>query len=125
MAVERLPLALAKIVSPLDAWELASKAVPEGIPAKPLLALVVGGETFLGAAMCLRWIRGLGPSLFGLLFMTGLLLLLKWRVEDEIIRCGCFGRIFGSTLDTALVEDVVLVGVHVALILWARFGRRA
>jgi methylamine utilization protein MauE len=112
-----------KIASPLPAFELASHAVPTGAPPKPLLAAVIAGETCLGAAMCLRAIRGLVPSLLALLAATGVVWYLKVQAEEELIPCGCFGKLFHTTLDGALLRNVVLVVVHAGLILWNRLAK--
>jgi hypothetical protein len=111
----------AKAMSPWLAYEFAARAVPEGVPTKPSLALVVAGEAFLGAAMCLRAVRSLAWSLAGLLAMTAMLVALTSAGPAELIQCGCFGPLFGTpTLAGAIVRNAVLIAAHVALMLWAR-----
>lgn len=116
----------AKVASPSLAYEFASRAVPEGVPTKPALAAVVAGEALLGAAMCLRAVRGLAASLAALVAMSALLLHLLSAGPAELIQCGCFGPLFGSpTLHGALVRNAVLIAVHAALLVWARRGAAA
>lgn len=114
----------AKIASPLAAWQFAVHAVPPGLPSKPVLAAVVGGEVLLGAAMCLRALRGLSWSLAGLLAMSATLLAIQAFDPSELLQCGCFGKLFGTpTIGGALVRNATLIAAHLALIVWAR--RRA
>lgn len=111
----------AKVLAPIAAYQFATHAVPPGVPAKPALAVVVGAEALLGAAMCLRAVRGLGWSLAGLAAMSVTILVLRAGDPVELLQCGCFGSLFGTqTLEGALVRNAALIAVHVALMLWAR-----
>lgn len=109
-----------KIARPIGAIEMTAHLVPATLPSKAAVAAAVAVETTLGAAMCLRAIRGFLPSLALLLAFSGFLLVARAEEEDTLIPCGCFGDLFGLTIDGALVRNGVLVAVHVALILWGR-----
>ena len=109
-----------KIAKPLGAVELTAHVVPGGMSSKAAVALVVGAETVLGSAMCLRAIRGFVPSLVALLALSGALVVVWTRGEAELVKCGCFGDLFGTTALEALIRNGVLVALHVALILWGR-----
>lgn len=116
-----LVAAVAKVLSPFAAYQFATHAVPPGVPAKPVLAAIVAGEALLGAAMCLRAVRGLGWSLAGLVAMSVVILVLRAGDPVELIQCGCFGSLFGTqTLEGALVRNTALIAVHVALMLWGK-----
>lgn len=109
-----------KIARPLGALELASQLAPAALPPKVTVGVLVGLETTLGAAMCLRAIRGLWPSLAALLLLGAPLLIGLSKVKDTLMPCGCFGDLLGTTIEGALVRNGVLVALHVALILWGR-----
>jgi hypothetical protein len=112
--------AVLKLARPLGAIELASHVAPDGMSSKAAVAAVVGAETALGAAMCLRAIRGYVPSLAALVVLSGVLVLVWRRGEGTLVPCGCFGDLFGTTAMEGLVRNAVLVPAHVALILWGR-----
>lgn len=109
-----------KLARPLGAIELTSHVVPDGVSPKAAVALVIGAETALGAAMCLRAIRGLVPSLAALVVLSVALVLVWQRGEGTLVPCGCFGDLFGTTALEGLVRNAVLVAAHAALILWGR-----
>jgi methylamine utilization protein MauE len=109
-----------KIARPVGALELTAHLVPASVPSKAAVAAAVGAETILGAAMCLRAIRGFVPSLALLLVFSGFLLVARSQVEGTLVPCGCFGDLFGASIDEALVRNGVLVALHLGLILWGR-----
>jgi hypothetical protein len=115
-----LTAAALKIAHPLGALELSAHFAPAAMPPKAAVAAVVALETTLGAAMCLRAIRGFWPSLAALLLLSGALLLAMSNVQSSLVPCGCFGDLLGTTIEGALVRNGVLVALHVALILWGR-----
>jgi hypothetical protein len=120
-----LVAAATKIASPLPAYELTAQAVPPGLHPKVVLAALVAAEVCLGAAMCLRALKGLGWSLVALALASAVLVVLKQRAEEQLIPCGCFGKLFNTSLEGALVRNAIVGAVHVALILWNRLAKRA
>ena len=110
--------AATKLQAPLAAYELTTRAVPYGA-ARLCLAAVIGAEVLVGAAMVLRAIRGLWASFGGLLLASAALLHVR-SSAGELVPCGCFGKMFGTTIDDALRNNAVLLAVHVALIVWSR-----
>ena len=109
----------AKLAFPLVPYELVTHVAPPGVPSKVLLAVAVGAEVALGAAMVLRAVSGLALSLAGLLVASGVLVAVR-STAGELVPCGCFGDLLGTTLDGALVRNAVLAAVLVALIVWNR-----
>ena len=116
-----LVAAAAKIATPFGAYQLTARAAPPGTPPKVLLAAVVAAETLLGASMCLRAVRGFGWSLTGLVAVTAVVLIVRSQVGG-LAPCGCFGALFGATLDGALGRLAVLFVLHVSLIVASRRG---
>jgi hypothetical protein len=114
-----LAAAAAKLARPAAAYELAARAVPPGVSGKALVAAVVGLEAALGAAMCLRAVRGLGPSLAALAALSAALLAVRVG-SGPAFPCGCFGNLLGRTVDEALLRNAALAAVHVALLVGAR-----
>ena len=114
-----LVAAAAKIASPLVPYELVTHVAPPGAASKALLAAAVGAEVALGAAMVLRAVNGFALSLAGLL-VASLILLAVRATAGELVPCGCFGDLLGTTLDGALIRNAVLAAALVALILWNR-----
>lgn len=114
-----LVAAAAKISSPLVPYEMVAHAVDPGTPSRTFLAVAVCGEVALGTAMILRAIQGFALSLAGLV-AASLVLLAVRKSAEELVPCGCFGDLLGTTLDGALVRNAVLAAVLVALILWSR-----
>ena len=113
-------VAVAKTAGPLASLELASSVLPATVPAKQALAAMIGVEMALGAAMCLRAIRGFVPSLGLFAVLSGVLLVARSKSESSLGPCGCFGELFGASVEQMLVFDGVLIALHVALILWGR-----
>lgn len=105
----------AKIAKASATFELLSRAVPPGLPPKPVIAVVIAAEAFLGTAMCLRAVRGLGWSLAGLA-LTSVALAYMRSQTGELFRCGCFGELLGTTIAGALLRNAVIAAIHVALI---------
>jgi len=114
-----LVAAAAKLASPLVPYEMVTHAVDPGSPSKALLAAAVACEVALGAAMVLRAVQGFALSLAGLV-AASLVLLAVRASAAELVPCGCFGDVLGTTLDGALIRNAVLAAVLVALILWNR-----
>lgn len=114
-----LAAAAAKVSSPLVAYEIVCHVAEPGAPAKAFLATAVGLETALGAAMLLRAVRGYALSLAGLAAASAVLLVVR-GTAGELVPCGCFGDLLGTTLDGALWRNAVLAAVLAALILWSR-----
>ena len=119
-----LVAAVAKMATPFGAYQLTARAAPPGTPPKVLLAVAVAAETFLGVAMCLRPGRGFGWSLAGLVAVGAAVLIVRWQVGG-FAPCGCFGALFGSTLDDALLRLAALGVLHVALLVASRRGAAA
>lgn len=115
-----LTSAALKIARPLEAVEMTAHVVPGGASSKAAVAMAVGAETVLGAAMCLRAIRGFVPSLVALVLLSGVLAVVWHRGEGTLVPCGCFGDLFGTTALEGLLRNCVLAALHVALILWGR-----
>lgn len=107
-----------KLQAPLAAFELTTRAVPYAA-ARLTLAAVIGAEVLVGTAMVLRALRGLWMSLAGLAVASAALLYVR-STAGELVPCGCFGKMFGTTIDDALRNNAVLAAVHVALIVWSR-----
>lgn len=114
-----LVAAAAKLASPLEPYEMLAHAVPPGTASRAALAVAVCAEVALGAAMVLRAVQGFALTLAGL-GAASLVLLEVRRSASELIPCGCFGDLLGTSLDGALVRNAVLAAVLVALILWSR-----
>lgn len=113
--------AAAKLAKPYAAFELAVHAAPAGTPVKPFLIAAIAAEAALGTAMCLRVVRGFGASLCGVGAAT--VVLLAARAEGGPgLSCGCFGPLFGESLDGALARNAVLAALHVGLLVVARRG---
>jgi hypothetical protein len=118
-----LTAAALKIARPIGAIEMTAHVVPAGVSSKLAVALVVAAETTLGAAMCLRAFRTLLPSLAALLAFSGALLVAWNELGDELVKCGCFGDLLGTTITGALVRNGVLAALHLAVILCCREKR--
>jgi hypothetical protein len=116
-----LVAAVAKIAKPTAAFQLVSRVAPPGVSPKLLLAAAIAAETYLGASMCLRAVRGFGWSLAGIAVASGALLAVRWQMGNSF-PCGCFGMLLGTTVDEALLRNAAVAAVHVALLVW---GRRA
>jgi hypothetical protein len=116
--------AATKLAAPLAPYELLAHVVPPGAPSRMALAAAVGAETILGAAMILRVVRGFAASLAALAVATAVLVAVRTSAPD-LVPCGCFGDVLGTTLDGALWRNAVLAAVHVALILWRRAASAA
>jgi HAMP domain-containing protein len=114
-----LVAAAAKLASPLVPYEMVAHAVDPGTPTKALLAGAVACEVALGVAMVLRAIQGFALSLAGLV-AASLVLLAVRSSAAELVPCGCFGDMLGTTLDQSLVRNAILAAILVALILWNR-----
>ena len=114
-----LVAAAAKIAAPLVPYEMITHAVDPGSPSRALLAAAVACEVALGAAMVLRAVQGFALTLAGLV-AASLVLLAVRASAAELVPCGCFGDVLGTTLDGALIRNAVLAAVLIALILWSR-----
>lgn len=119
-----LVAAATKASAPLESYEFTSYVAAPGWPAKALVVAAVAGEAALGAAMCLRAVRGLGWSLAALAAAEAALLVARHRAAGELLRCGCFGGLAASTVEEALLRNGILAAVHVAGIVVALTARR-
>jgi hypothetical protein len=119
-----LVAAAAKLASPLVPYEMVAHAVDPGTPTRAVLAAAVAAEVALGTAMVLRAVQGFALSLAGLAAASFVLFAVR-RSAEELVPCGCFGDVLGTTLDGALIRNAVLAAVLVALILWSRTRRAA
>lgn len=114
-----LAAAASKVASPLVAYEIVCHVVAPGATAKAFLAAAAALEVALGAAMVLRAVKGFALSLAGLAAASAVLLVVR-SSAGELVPCGCFGDLLGTTLDGALIRNAVLAAALVALILWSR-----
>jgi len=114
-----LVAAAAKLASPLVPYEMVAHAVQPGTPSRAVLAAAVACEVALGVGMVLRAVQGFALSLAGLV-LASLVLLAVRSSAAELVPCGCFGDLLGTTLDGSLVRNAILAAVLVALILWSR-----
>jgi hypothetical protein len=114
-----LAAAGAKVSSPLVAYELVAHVVPVGPGARAALAAAVLAEVVVGVSMVTLAVRGFWASLVGLVVASGFLLVVR-ASASELVPCGCFGDLLGTTLDGALVRNAVLGAAHFGLILWSR-----
>jgi hypothetical protein len=117
-----LVAAVSKALAPEDAYEFAVRVTSPGAVAKAGLALVVGVEGALGAAMLLGAVRGLVPTALLLAAATGALLLVRAQSGGRV-PCGCF--VVGASVDEALVRNWVLLGATALLLIAAAAQRRA
>jgi hypothetical protein len=118
--------AVAKVWTPLPAYEFTARAVPPGIVAKSLFVAAVAAEALLGSLMLLRAIspmRGFAVSLAGLAAAAAMLLHVRSKAGG-LLQCGCYGHVFFSSIDGELALDAVMAAILVALLVWG-FATRA
>lgn len=109
----------AKLANPLTAFEMVVHVVPAPGAAKAALALAIGAETALGAAMVLCAIEGFVASIAGLAATTAVLVVVR-LAAGRLTPCGCFGDLLGTTVDGAIVRNAVLIAILAALAWSAR-----
>jgi methylamine utilization protein MauE len=111
--------AVGKLRDPLAAYELIALNVGPGALARAMLAAIVAAETLLAVwiALGLSAARGLAVSLGALAGLTVVLLVAQERVGGAV-PCGCLPSGLDSTVEDAIVRNLVLMGVVAALLVW-------
>ena len=119
-----LTAAWAKLDAPLESYELVALTVGGGMGAKLLLTAVIFGEALLGVGMLFGVVRGLCPSLIGLLLLTGGLMVAESRTGGEV-PCGCLPNVLDATVAEAVVRNAIAAGLLGGIVLWDAIVRRA